>query len=87
MLRFLPKLDYVKRSLPLAVFLDISCYNVNHMSMCHRIDFTCATRKPACSFGCNSAAHYSCGLSTAAIEYLCPYVCLSVSVSVCLCTR
>ena len=29
--------------------------------------------------------YYSCGLSTAAIEYSCPSVCLSVCVCVCVC--
>ena len=35
----------------------------------------------------STSLHYSCGLSTATIEYSSPSVCLSVCLSACLCTR
>ena len=49
----------------------------------HDINFIC--------YADDTQAYYSCGLSTATIEYSCPSMCLSVclcvSVWVCLCTR
>ena len=67
------------RYVPLIIYTKLIIYGIFLLLRCGLDSFTRLNWNKYCFF-----YHYSCGLSTATIEYSCPSVCLSVCLGVCL---